>query len=74
MEEFTCGMRDLDAPATLAELTVLAREIDRDNSGNIDYLEFANGLRYRLDFGRLDLRLINISHDDELLTIEYNLS
>lgn len=40
------GMLDLDAPCNSVELHVFALQLDKDNNGRIDYLEFAKGLTF----------------------------
>ena len=45
-EEFYAGMRDLDAPCNKVELYLLAKKLDQDSNGLIDYLEFSKGLKY----------------------------
>lgn len=45
-EEFYAGMRDLDAPCNKVELYLLAKKLDEDSNGLIDYLEFSKGLKY----------------------------
>ena len=45
-EEFYAGMRDLDAPCNKVELYFLAKKLDQDSNGLIDYLEFLKGLKY----------------------------
>ncbi|XP_078666245.1 uncharacterized protein LOC144908480 [Branchiostoma floridae x Branchiostoma belcheri] len=45
-EEFKEGMQRLGAPCSLAELHLLAKLLDTDNSRTIDYMEFSKGLRY----------------------------
>ncbi|XP_067859936.1 uncharacterized protein [Heptranchias perlo] len=43
-EEFKLGMRDLDIPCAEAQLHLLARLLDQNNSGTIDYVELGAGL------------------------------
>lgn len=45
-DEFKAGMLDLDAPCNSIELHVLACQLDKDNNGRIDYLEFSKGLSF----------------------------
>ncbi|PIK38896.1 hypothetical protein BSL78_24272 [Apostichopus japonicus] len=45
-DEFKAGMLDLDAPCNSVELHVFALQLDKDNNGRIDYLEFAKGLTF----------------------------
>ena len=40
------GMMDLDAPCNATELEVLARRLDKDQNGSIDYREFSKGLNF----------------------------
>ena len=44
--EFFAGMRDLNAPCTQLELFVLARTVDENRDGQIEYAEFAKNLKY----------------------------
>ncbi|XP_072098565.1 uncharacterized protein [Mobula birostris] len=49
-EEFKLGMRDLKIPCVEAQLHILARLLDPNNTGTIDYVELGAGLekaRYR---------------------------
>ena len=39
-------MRDLNAPCTAVELQILAKLLDSDGDGSIDYREFSRGVRY----------------------------
>ncbi|XP_033126705.1 uncharacterized protein LOC117124550 [Anneissia japonica] len=45
-DEFKAGMLDMEAPCSTVELHALAKNIDKDQDGTIDYLEFTKGLRY----------------------------
>ena len=45
-DEFHAGMRDLDAPCSFIELHILARMLDENTDGELDYLEFSKGVRY----------------------------
>ncbi|XP_051889276.1 uncharacterized protein LOC127580103 [Pristis pectinata] len=49
-EEFKLGMRDLNIPCVEAQLHILARLLDPNNTGTIDYVELGAGIdktRYR---------------------------
>jgi hypothetical protein len=38
-------MFDLNVPCNMVELHLLAQLLDRDNSGEIEYMEFPNGVQ-----------------------------
>ncbi|XP_067914674.1 uncharacterized protein [Heterodontus francisci] len=43
-EEFKLGMRDLNIPCVEVQLHILARLLDQNNNGTIDYMELGSGL------------------------------
>ncbi|XP_066928174.1 uncharacterized protein [Clytia hemisphaerica] len=43
-EEFFAGMKDLEAPCNQIELFVLAKTVDKNLDGNIEYNEFSQGI------------------------------
>ncbi|KAK3610346.1 hypothetical protein CHS0354_029816 [Potamilus streckersoni] len=45
-EEFKSGLFDLNAPCNKVESHLLAKLLDRENSGDIDYTEISTGLQY----------------------------
>ncbi|XP_064599479.1 uncharacterized protein LOC135466020 [Liolophura sinensis] len=45
-EEFKSGMYDLDAPCSTVELHLLARLLDEEDTGDIDYTKLAKGLQF----------------------------
>lgn len=45
-DEFHAGMRDLNAPCSTLELHVLTKLLDTDHNGQLDYHEFAKGVKY----------------------------
>ena len=51
-------MKDLEAPCNKIELFVLAKTVDKNLDGNIEYAEFSHGIKYR--------RPVKIEHDDGL--------
>uniref|UniRef100_A0A7M5WX42 EF-hand domain-containing protein n=1 Tax=Clytia hemisphaerica TaxID=252671 RepID=A0A7M5WX42_9CNID len=57
-EEFFAGMKDLEAPCNQIELFVLAKTVDKNLDGNIEYNEFSQGIRYR--------RPVKVEQDDGL--------
>ncbi|XP_043571091.1 uncharacterized protein LOC122562307 isoform X2 [Chiloscyllium plagiosum] len=43
-DEFKLGMRDLKIPCVEAQLHILAKLLDQDNNGTVDYIELGAGL------------------------------